>query len=155
VGAALARDLQQIRNAAVGQALDALERKRRARAVAHEPLAPLVVLGRDAHGAVHVEALERDARNLGQLVPVAGLGAAIAIGSGDVSRDGHGIREQTRLGGRGGGVVALAARGEAEGEEHVERRQAVRLAGARAGGDDDVAAEGVEGVIAGIEGGAA
>jgi hypothetical protein len=57
VGASAARGLHQVRDAAVLPLLDALEGERRARALPEETLAALVVVGRDAHGARHVEAV--------------------------------------------------------------------------------------------------
>ena len=59
MGPSPTRDLQQIRHPSVREPLDSIERERRARAIAHEPLATLVVVSRDAHGTVDVEAVAR------------------------------------------------------------------------------------------------
>jgi hypothetical protein len=59
MGAASARRLQQVRDAAVLQLLDALEREGRPRAIADESLSALVIAGGDAHCAVNVEAVVR------------------------------------------------------------------------------------------------
>jgi hypothetical protein len=54
-----ARRLHQVRDVPVLQFLDALEREGRTRAIADEALAAFVVVGREAHRAVHVEAVAR------------------------------------------------------------------------------------------------
>src|SRR5215813_12643217 len=59
MGASSPRSLQQVRAPAVPQHLDPIEPERRAGTVPREPLAPLIVIDRDAHGAVHVEPVAR------------------------------------------------------------------------------------------------
>jgi hypothetical protein len=56
MGASPARFLEQVRDPAIGQDRDAVERKRRSSAVAQQSLASLVVVGFDAHGTMHIEA---------------------------------------------------------------------------------------------------
>jgi len=57
VGASFAWNLQLIRYPTVCEHKDATLRERRACAIPHEPLAALVVTRRDAHRAVHIEAV--------------------------------------------------------------------------------------------------
>ena len=63
----LVRRLELVGDAAIPQHREPIEREGRPRAVTHEPLSPLVVLGEDAHGTVDVEAVDRrrEARRLG------------------------------------------------------------------------------------------
>ena len=51
--------LEQVRNPSIRQHLDSIECEGRTRAIAHEPLAALVVALRDAHGTVDIEAVAR------------------------------------------------------------------------------------------------
>src|SRR5689334_2682089 len=51
VGASPPRGLEQVGDAPIRQQLDAREREGRARALPHEPLATLIVIRWDAHGA--------------------------------------------------------------------------------------------------------
>ena len=59
MGAPLARHLEQVRDPPVAQHLDPIEREGRPRAVADEALAPEIVVGREAHGAMDVEPVTR------------------------------------------------------------------------------------------------
>jgi hypothetical protein len=74
-----ARLLDAVRDAAVGEHREPLEREGRARAVAHEPFARAVVVGADGDGdgGVQVEPVELDgvASESGRLVMIA-VGAA-------------------------------------------------------------------------------
>src|SRR5262249_3748978 len=91
---------------------------------------------------------ERDRRSA---VPGGELGERAFDAEADLergsAREGGGDDPLRRDRGRWGARVLLPHRGEAEREEQVKRSEAMGLAGARAGSDDDVATEREDGRV--------
>ena len=92
MGAAWARRLHSITDSAVHQLLDAVDGEGRAGAVLDEAFTAFVVVGRDAHAAVDVEAVARRGEAAGLLVEA----LVVAFGRGNGTR----AREEGAVGER-------------------------------------------------------